>query len=200
MGISWDTVHVGIPNAQGPALGSEILRGSQENAGSRGSRAFRQHIAIVRLRLSSIITMADIDFFSDLLPSKLPASSASGLDGIDDIFAAESPVLAQAVSGSPRSAPTQTNGDLGASQLGRGERAESESGRSPAPMGFSAGKREAQHVEAVLARFASGLEKVLQDTNRCEQLLIIIPVALDALAVSSQSCRGACATSASHKS
>ena len=34
-------------------------------------------------------------------------------------------------------------------------------------MGLSAGKREALHVEAVLARFTGGLEKVLQDTNRC---------------------------------
>ena len=117
--------------------------------------------------------MGDIDFFSDLLPSKAPAP-APGLDGIDDIFAEESPVLAQPLSGSPHSAPTptQTNGDLGGS-LGdespfeRTNRTTSESGRGTTPMGWSAGKRDAQHVEAVLARFATGLEKVLQASNQC---------------------------------
>ena len=106
------------------------------------------------------------DFFSDLLPSNTPANALS-LDGIDDIFAAESPVLTQSMSGSPRSALTQ-NGDLGTPHLARGERAASDSGRAPAPMGLSAGKRDALHVEAVLARFSTGLEKVLEDTNRCE--------------------------------
>ena len=115
--------------------------------------------------------MGDIDFFSDLVPSKAPIP-VPGLDGIDDIFAAESPVLAQPLSGSPHSAPIQTNGDLGGpfsggSSFERADGATSESGRVTAPMGLSAGKRDAQHVEAVLARFATGLEKVLQDSNLC---------------------------------
>ena len=115
--------------------------------------------------------MGDIDFFSDLVPSKAP-SPAPGVDGIDDIFAAESPVLAQPLSGLPDDAPTQTNGDLGGpfsggSSFEVADGATSESVRCTAPMGLSAGKRDAQHVEAVLARFATGLEKVLQDSNLC---------------------------------
>ena len=112
--------------------------------------------------------MADDDIFAELLPPppKRPAAEASA-PGLDDIFTEESPVLAQPVSEGPGSSSARSNGDI-SSPFARPDGTTTHAAMNHAPMGLPAAKREAQHVEAVLQRFAAGLEKVLAETNRCE--------------------------------
>ena len=112
--------------------------------------------------------MADDDFFAELLPPpKRPAAEASA-PGLDDIFTEESPVLAQPILEGPGSSTARSNGDI-SSPFARAppDATAMHAGPNHAPMGLPAAKREAQHVEAVLQRFAAGLEKVLDETNRC---------------------------------
>jgi hypothetical protein len=109
--------------------------------------------------------MADDDFFAELLPPpKRPAADVSA-PGLDDIFTEESPVLAQPISEGPGSSTARSNGDM-SSPFARPDATAMHAAVNHAPMGLSAAKREAQHVEAVLQRFAAGLEKVLNETNR----------------------------------
>ena len=114
---------------------------------------------------SQVLNMADDDFFSDLMPTKRPAAEPSA-SGLDDIFTEESPVLAQPISEGPSSSSARSNGEL-TSPYARSDAGTHSAALNHAPMGMPAAKREAQHIEAVLQRFAAGLEEVLGETKRC---------------------------------
>lgn len=104
------------------------------------------------------------DYFADLLEKRDEAGSI--VSGEPDLmFSEEAPVLPLQSSSEPVSTPA------GLPALGPEETLSAmPNGPKLQPMGESRGKREAREtqeiVEAVMSRFASGLQSVLENTNR----------------------------------
>ncbi len=124
---------------------------------------------------SCMASMAGTDYFAELLENEKPKAGSVASGEPDLMFSEESPVLPLERVSEPAQAPAQAPGlpELDANET----KSASPNGPSFKPMGEGRGKREAREtqeiMEAIVGRFASGLQAVLEKTNR--HVLLRVP-------------------------